>query len=412
VSDTEPDSRAGSQFGYYQLISLLGRGAMGEVYKAEDTRKHRVVALKLMSEQLSSNTAFRERMKREPHIVPIHDYGDIDGQFYVDMRLIEGTDLRSMLTHYGPLNPARAVAIVRQIAAALDAAHRAGVIHRDVKPENILVTDDDFAYLVDFGIARAATDAGLTQPGAMVGTYHYMAPERFTRDEITHSADIYSLACVLHECLTGSYPYRTGSIERLITAHLMDPPPQPSRIRPGRIPPALDHVIATGMAKKPEARYRTAADLAAAAYAALTAPEQHQASKILRDSEIATVPRSIGRVPPAGTEDRSPPPRAGSGPRTPEPAPLGDAMTMAVPSRGHPADRPRPPLGNGPQRNRRRGRHPPPPDMAVCPASPRSPCRSALRAHRRIATRLERKRRPSAAASASDGSSLVLWRYW
>ena len=340
MSDTEPDSRAGSQFGHYQLISLLGRGAMGEVYKAEDIRKHRVVALKLMSEQLSSNTAFRERMKREadiagrltePHVVPIHDYGEIDGQFYVDMRLIEGTDLRSVLTRYGPLNPARAVAVVRQIAAALDAAHRAGVMHRDVKPENILVTDDDFAYLVDFGIARAATDAGLTQPGTMVGTYHYMAPERFTSDEVTQSADIYSLACVLHECLTGSYPYRTGSIERLITAHLMDPPPQPSRIRPGRIPPALDHVIATGMAKKPEARYRTAADLAAAAYAALTAPEQHQASKILRDSEIATVPRNIGRIPPAGTEDRSPAARADSGPRIPEPTPLGDAMTMARP---------------------------------------------------------------------------------
>src|SRR6201999_2980128 len=146
VNDTE--SRVGLRFGPYQLRRLLGRGGMGEVYEAEDTRKHRVVALKLISAQYSDDSVFRARMQREadtagrlsePHIVPIHDYGEIDGQFYVEMRLIDGASLRTVLTHYGPLTPARTVAIVRHVAAALDAAHANGVTHRDVKPENILI---------------------------------------------------------------------------------------------------------------------------------------------------------------------------------------------------------------------------------------------------------------------------------
>ncbi|EQM22091.1 transmembrane serine/threonine-protein kinase D pknD [Mycobacterium tuberculosis FJ05194] len=279
-------------------MRLLGRGGMGEVYEAEDTRKHRVVALKLISPQYSDNAVFRARMQREadtagrltePHIVPIHDYGEINGQFFVEMRMIDGTSLRALLKQYGPLTPARAVAIVRQIAAALDAAHANGVTHRDVKPENILVTASDFAYLVDFGIARAASDPGLTQTGTAVGTYNYMAPERFTGDEVTYRADIYALACVLGECLTGAPPYRADSVERLIAAHLMDPAPQPSQLRPGRVPPALDQVIAKGMAKNPAERFMSAGDLAIAAHDALTTSEQHQATTILRRGDNATL---------------------------------------------------------------------------------------------------------------------------
>jgi serine/threonine-protein kinase len=300
-------SRAGSRFGPYHLMQLLGRGGMGEVYQAEDTRKHRVVALKLISPQFSTDAVFRARMQREadtagrlsePHIVPIHDYGEIDGQFFVEMRLIDGVSLRSLLRHYGPLTPARAVAIVRQIAAALDAAHSLGVTHRDVKPENILITGNDFAYLVDFGIARAATDPGLTQVGTAMGTYNYMAPERFTGDDVTYRADIYALACVLGECLTGAPPYRADSLERLIAAHLLDPVPQPSRQRPGMLPVALDGVIARGMAKQPDDRYCTAGDLAFAAHDALTVPEQRLETSILHDGDNAT---SLGSVlpPPA-----------------------------------------------------------------------------------------------------------------
>jgi len=207
VSGSEPGSRVGSWFGPYRLIRLLGRGGMGEVYQAEDTRKRRVVALKLISPQFSGDPMFRARMQREadaagrlnePHVVPIHDYGEIDGQLYLEMRLIEGTDLATLLKRGGALSPPRAVAIVRQIASALDAAHGGGVTHRDVKPENILITGDDFAYLVDFGIANAATDEKLTELGTAVGTYAYMAPERFSNAEVTYRADIYALAAVLH----------------------------------------------------------------------------------------------------------------------------------------------------------------------------------------------------------------------
>ncbi|WP_264034416.1 serine/threonine-protein kinase [Mycobacterium interjectum] len=293
-------SRVGLRFGPYQLRRLLGRGGMGEVYEAEDTRKHRIVALKLISPQFSTDATFRVRMRREAdtagrlteaHIVPIHDYGDIDGQFYVEMRMIDGVSLRALLTNYGPLPPARTVAIMRQIAAALDAAHANGVTHRDVKPENILLTDDDFAYLVDFGIARAAADPGLTQSGVALGTYNYMAPERFTGDEVTYRSDIYALACVLGECLTGAPPYRADSVERLIAAHLLEPAPCPSLLRPGRIPPGLDAVIGKGMAKNPADRYFSAGDLAAAAHSALTAPEQQQEATILRQGEYATPAR-------------------------------------------------------------------------------------------------------------------------
>jgi serine/threonine-protein kinase len=297
---------------------------MGEVYEAEDTRKRRVVALKLISGQFSGDPTFRARMQREadaagrltePHVVPIHDYGEIDGQLYLDMRLIEGTDLSTMLRRTGPMSPARAVAIVRQIAAALDAAHSAGVTHRDVKPENVLVTHDDFAYLVDFGIARAATDPGLTQTGTAMGTYKYMAPEQFTGDEVTYRSDIYALACVLNECLTGSPPYQADSIERMIAAHLMEPPPRPSELRPGRVPAALDEVIAKGMAKKSEERYRSAGELANSALDALTASEQHQAVRILQHGEEAAAAETIVRpaVPDAGAQHWAPPPVAGGG---------------------------------------------------------------------------------------------------
>jgi serine/threonine protein kinase, bacterial len=337
VSGSEPGSRVGSRFGPYQLIRLLGGGGMGEVYEAEDTRKHRVVALKLISQQFSGNPVFRARMQREadaagrltePHVVPIHDYGEINGQLYLDMRLIEGTSLRTMLTRDGPLAPARAVAIVRQVAAALDAAHATGVTHRDVKPGNILITHDDFAYLVDFGIARAAADPGLTQTGTAMGTYNYMAPERFTGHEVTYRADIYSLACVLGECLTGAPPYRSDSVERLIAAHLLEPAPRPSQLRPGRVPQALDPVIAIGMAKNPEERYRSAGDLAAAAHDALTAPEQDQAITILRQGENATFPARAAETGLAGAWAHSSGPRAGSYPPAQSP---GSDETMARP---------------------------------------------------------------------------------
>jgi serine/threonine-protein kinase len=309
VSGSQPGSRVGSWFGPYRLTRLLGRGGMGEVYEAEDTRKGRVVALKLISPQFSDDPMFRARMQREagaagrltePHVVPIHDYGEINGQLYLDMRLIDGESLANTLKRTGPMSAPRAVAIVRQIAAALDAAHANGVTHRDVKPENILITGDDFAYLVDFGIARAATDPGLTQTGTALGTYKYMAPERFSDNEVTYRSDIYSLACVLGECLTATPPFHAESIERLVAAHLMEPAPRPSRLRPGRVPAALDAVVATGMAKNPGERYRSAGELANAALHALTVPEQHQAESILQQTDDAANAHTLMRPAAAG----------------------------------------------------------------------------------------------------------------
>ncbi len=323
-----PDSRVGSTFGPYHLKRLLGRGGMGEVYEAEHTVKEWTVAVKLMSDQFSKDPVFRERMKREariagrlqePHVVPIHDYGEIDGQMFMEMRLIEGTDLDSLLKRFGPLTPPRAVAIITQIASALDAAHAAGVMHRDIKPPNILVTRDDFAYLVDFGIASATTDEKLTQLGTAVGTWKYMAPERFSNDEVTYRADIYALACVLHEALTGSPPYRADSASTLVTAHLMDPIPQPSAVRSG-IPKAFDAVIARGMAKKPEDRYASAGDLALAAHEALSDHDQDHAANILRRSQEATLPASDKPTPPPTMSATMAPPQPPV--TTPPPSPV------------------------------------------------------------------------------------------
>ena len=368
---SEPKSREGTQFGPYRLLRLIGKGGMGEVYEAEDTVKDRVVALKLLPEGVSHDPVFRKRLQREahsagrlqePHVVPIHDYGEIDGVLYVDMRMINGSDLRKILKNFGPMTPARAVAIVRQIASALDAAHEGGVMHRDVKPENILVNRDDFAYLVDFGIANAASDEKLTELGTAVGTYAYMAPERFTSGVVTYRADIYALACVLHECLTGSQPYGGDSVSVVITAHLMQPIPRPSAERPG-VPAAFDQVIARGMAKKADERFASAGDLAMAATAALTARDQDQAETILQRGEAATLPSkrfdpaTIAAPPPGGRPPfGAPPPRATPPPFGATPPPFGATPPRATPPPGAPPPPP-PPFGA-----------PPPPPYGGTPA--------------------------------------------
>jgi serine/threonine-protein kinase len=271
----------GTPFGRYRLVELLGRGGMGEVWRAFDTAMNRVVALKVLPANLADDAQYQARFRREahaaasldePHIVPIHDFGEIDGRLYVTMRLIDGKTINELVAD-GPVAPQRAVLIVEQIAAALGAAHRIGLVHRDVKPSNILVTEDDFAYLIDFGIARAAEATKLTSTGATIGTLAYMAPERFTTDRDDARADIYALTCVLHECLTGVQPFPGESVERQISSHLTQPPPRPSTMQPG-ISPQMDQVIATGMAKSPDQRYQTTKDLALAARAALAAPSQ------------------------------------------------------------------------------------------------------------------------------------------
>jgi serine/threonine-protein kinase len=175
----------GTPFGRYRLIEMLGRGGMGEVWRAHDTAtNNRTVAIKLLPPLLAQDDTFVQRFRREadaaarlnnPHIIPIHNYGEIDGRLYVDMRLIEGRDLQEVLAE-GPMEPGRAVRIIEKVAKALHAAHKIGLVHRDVKPSNILLDEDDFAYLIDFGIARAADQTGLTGTGAIIGSWPYNVP--------------------------------------------------------------------------------------------------------------------------------------------------------------------------------------------------------------------------------------------
>jgi serine/threonine protein kinase len=269
-------------FGRYQLADLIGRGTTGKVYRAINTvdvvatLSDQAVAVKVLRADLTDDPQFLEQFRREmptvaglnnPHVVPVHNYGEIDGQMYVEMRLIDGSNLDRLIRNEGGrLLPARAVAITAQVAAALDSAHREGLAHLDVKPSNILVAPpNDFTYLTDFGLARSPEESAVSSLGRVPGAY--MAPERF-RGAGDRRADVYSLACVLHKCLTGQQPFPGESLEEQRAAHLTAPPPRPSTFSPG-IPPALNAVIAAGMAKSPEARYQTASQLARAARAAL-----------------------------------------------------------------------------------------------------------------------------------------------
>lgn len=300
MTDAASGSRTGSQFGPYRLLRLIGRGAVSEVYESEDTVRDRVVALKLFDDASSGNPEFRNGLRRaghavgrlqEPHVVPIHDYGEVDGTLYVDMRLIAGTTLRNVLAG-GALGPERAVAILSQVASALDSAHQVGVLHGAVSPEMILVTDRDFGYLSDIGIAQVVADWMRDGHGVTVPSSAYLAPEQFTSGQATHLSEVYALTCVLYECLTGAAPYPADNLPALISAHLMQPAPRPSRARPG-IPAAFDDVIARGMAKDPEARYASATDLMNAAAQAAT-PSVHRPEATLAHALPPTNPTGHG----------------------------------------------------------------------------------------------------------------------
>ncbi len=289
-------------FGRYRLMSLLGEGGMGKVYRAHDTMMDRNVALKVLPTELANEPGYEPRFRREahiaarltePHIIPIYEAGEIEGQLYLVMPIIEGIDLHGLLQREGPMSPRRAVLIIEQLAAALDAAHAVGLVHRDVKPSNALVTGRDFAYLIDFGIAHDAAGTKLTSTGMIVGTMAYTAPERFTAGVADARSDVYALACVLYECLTGLHPFPGDSMEQQIAGHLTLDPPKPSALRP-ELPGGLDEVIAVGMAKDPQQRYQSAQELASAAQQALTSVPVRtpQAARTSRGDAVSSVPTS------------------------------------------------------------------------------------------------------------------------
>ena len=202
------DRRIGSELFGYRIEALLGRGGMSVVYRAEDLRLKRKVALKLLAPELAEDQRFRDRFLREselaasldhPNIVPIYEAGETDGQLYIAMRYVAGGDLKGLLREHRRLEPARALALLSQVADALDAAHEAGLVHRDVKPGNVLLGSEEHCYLSDFGLTRqVSSQSGFTATGQIVGTIDYVAPEVVEGKELTASADIYSLGCLLY----------------------------------------------------------------------------------------------------------------------------------------------------------------------------------------------------------------------
>ncbi len=264
----------------YRIEEAIGRGGMGVVYRATQLALGRAVAVKLIAPERAEDPVFRERFKSEsriaaaiehPNVIPVYEAGEDDGLLFIAMRLVDGVDLARLLERGGALEPARALRLIAQLAGALDAAHARGLVHRDVKPANVLVTFDEpeHLYLTDFGVARhIGSGAGATQTGQLIGTLDYLSSEQIRGEPVDASADIYALACVLHHCLTGQVPFPRDSEPAKLWAHVNAPPPSPSTLRPG-LPIALDEVIARGMAKDRAERYTTAAELVQACAAAL-----------------------------------------------------------------------------------------------------------------------------------------------
>ena len=271
------NTRIGTELGPYRIESLLGRTAMSVVYLAEHVRLGRRVALKVLDVHVGADPSFRERFTREsrlaasldhPHIVPVYDAGEAAGLFYIAMRYVEGGDLRSVMERDGIPRVAETLFIVEQVADALDAAHALGLVHRDVKPGNVLLSRNrDHAYLSDFGIVKQSTMTALTRTGGFVGTPEYAAPEQIEGQKVDARTDVYGLGCMVFECLTGQTPFQGESEMSLLYAHLQKPAPHVTSRRDD-LPPALNTVLATALAKSPDERYRTCGELAAAVHAA------------------------------------------------------------------------------------------------------------------------------------------------
>ena len=335
------DLGAGTEFAGHRIAEVIGRGGMGVVYRAIDLNLEREVAVKVITPQLAGDEDFRARFRREwrlaasirhPHVVTIYRAGDDDGQMYVSMDYIAGTDLRAMIDTYGALQPRQATGIIEQVAGALDAAHAAGLVHRDIKPANVLIAQRDGfadAYLTDFGLSKQlrSGSTALTKTGMFVGTVDYVAPEQLRGDPVDARADIYSLGCVLYEALTGDIPFPRDSEPAKMWAHVSEPPPS-ARARRPELSPEIDEVLQRAMAKDPDDRFPSAGDLgraavAAAAGRALPAAERSVATGDAAPDTSVSRPQRPVQSPPA-------PPQGTSPTVAPPPAPAPPAPTRAA----------------------------------------------------------------------------------
>jgi serine/threonine protein kinase len=311
---------AGDDFAGYRIERRLGRGGMGILYLAVEPGLERRVALKLIAPEAAAEEVFAKRFAEEsriaasiehPNVVPIYAAGAESGVPYIAMRYVAGSDLGRRITREGRLEPAEAVALIAQVANGLDAIHAAGLVHRDVKPANVLLSGeegDQHAYITDFGVARnVATNSGLTQTGRFVGTLDYVAPEQISGATVDARVDVYALGCLLFKLLTGEVPFpREGEAARLY-AHLNDPPPAPSLYVPAT-GMALDDVVVRAMSKQPGDRYPSAGDLGRAAVAALSGAPVSIPEHTVATGAAATVePKTAAPEPTEPTREPTPP---------------------------------------------------------------------------------------------------------
>ena len=451
--DQSSDNRStvlatGTEIGGYRVESVLGRGGMGVVYEATQLSLSRTVALKLLAGDLAEDGAFRDRFRREarlqaaiehPHIVSVYEAGEFDGGLFIAMRLVRGTDLKR-LVRSGELAPDRAVGILLAVADALDTAHESGLIHRDVKPQNILVGGRDHAYLADFGLTKGASDTGYTRTGQLMGTLDYVSPEQIGGGDAGRPSDIYALAAVAFECLCGRAPFARPTEAAVLYAHMAEPPPSASAERPG-LPAAVDSVLARGLAKAPAERHESAmqlvrelrdalagATIAAPAPVPLPPPPEADATDVRDAPGSPTVAdrRRPGAAPPQPVARRrrlrrrspepSAPPVAAQpdaagpiAPAAPQTAPERDATEQLAAPAPSPADAPTdrvgppaPPPADAPTQRVARAREPfaPAPDPDPAPAAPRgsAPTVAAPRPRRRAV----------AGGAAAVGAALVL----
>ncbi|WEO95368.1 serine/threonine-protein kinase [Streptomyces sp. FXJ1.172] len=306
-----PSGLIGAEIAGYRVERELGRGGMAVVYRAKDLRLGRTVALKLLAPEYTRNEAFRRRFTQEsrvaaaiehPHIVPVFEAGEADGVLYIAMCLVDGQDLRALIDRAGPLPVPAALRIAAQLASALDAAHAHDLVHRDVKPANVLVArgvdseHPEHVYLTDFGLAKKSLSlTGFTGAGEFVGTLDYVAPERIAGRPVDGRADLYSLACVVHEMLAGTPPFRREDPLDLLRAHQYEPPPALGARRPG-LPPAADGVVRRALAKAPDDRYGSCLEFVAALRAAVADAGPRRRTPTLVDRAAPPDPPSWARA--------------------------------------------------------------------------------------------------------------------